>query len=326
MLKVLGGELMKSKTSNKVVIIGAGYVGATTAYTMMQSGLVSEIALIDIDQKKAEGEVMDLNHGLAFSKPMTIKVGTYNDCADADIIIMTAGPSIQPGGTRLDLAKQNTTIMKSIMNEIVKHTREAIILVATNPVDILTQIAVESVDYDPKKVIGSGTVLDSARFRYILSQHCNIDARNIHGYILGEHGDSEVPAWSLTNIAGAPLDEYCTNCANDICKGLDKDSILAQVRDAGYHIIDRKVATYYGVSMAIKRITEAILRNEHSILTVSSLQNGAYGINGVAMSVPTIVSSEGIHKIVELKLSDQEQNLLEASAKALENILIHVKK
>jgi len=316
---------MKSKTSNKVVIIGAGYVGSTTAYTLMQSGLVSEIALIDIDVKKAEGEVMDLNHCLAFTKPITIKVGTYADCSDADLIIMTAGPSIQPGGTRLDLAKQNSQIMKSIMNEIVKYTRDALILVATNPVDILTQVAVESVNYNPKKVIGSGTVLDSARFRYMLSQHCKVDARNVHGYILGEHGDSEVAAWSLTNIAGAPLDEYCSSCNSEICTGLDKEKLLRNVRDAGYHIIDRKVATYYGVSMAIKRITEAILRNEHSILTVSSMQTGAYGINGIAMSVPTIVSSDGIHKIVELNLSDSELTLLKKSGEKLQSILDYIK-
>jgi len=316
---------MKSKTSNKIVIIGAGYVGSTTAYTLMQSGLVSEIALIDIDVKKAEGEVMDLNHCLAFTKPITIKVGTYADCSDADLIIMTAGPSIQPGGTRLDLAKQNSQIMKSIMNEIVKYTRDALILVATNPVDILTQVAVESVNYNPKKVIGSGTVLDSARFRYMLSQHCKVDARNVHGYILGEHGDSEVAAWSLTNIAGAPLDEYCSSCNSEICTGLDKEKLLRNVRDAGYHIIDRKVATYYGVSMAIKRITEAILRNEHSILTVSSMQTGAYGINGIAMSVPTIVSSDGIHKIVELNLSDSELTLLKKSGEKLQSILDYIK-
>jgi len=316
---------MKSKTSNKVVIIGAGYVGSTTAYTLMQSGLVSEIALIDIDVKKAEGEVMDLNHCLAFTKPITIKVGTYADCSDADLIIMTAGPSIQPGGTRLDLAKQNSQIMSSIMNEIVKYTRDALILVATNPVDILTQVAVESVNYNPKKVIGSGTVLDSARFRYMLSQHCKVDARNVHGYILGEHGDSEVAAWSLTNIAGAPLDEYCSSCNSEICTGLDKEKLLRNVRDAGYHIIDRKVATYYGVSMAIKRITEAILRNEHSILTVSSMQTGAYGIKGIAMSVPTIVSSDGIHKIVELNLSDSELKLLKKSGEKLQSILDHIK-
>lgn len=316
---------MKSKTSNKVVIIGAGYVGSTTAYTLMQSGLVSEIALIDIDAKKAEGEVMDLNHCLAFTKPITIKVGSYQDCQDADLIIMTAGPSIQPGGTRLDLAKQNSDIMSSIMKEIVKYTRDALILVATNPVDILTQVAVESVDYNPKKVIGSGTVLDSARFRYMLSQHCKVDARNVHGYILGEHGDSEVAAWSLTNIAGSPLDEYCQSCNSDHCTGLDKEELLNNVRDAGYHIIDRKVATYYGVSMAIKRITEAILRNEHSILTVSSMLNGEYGIDGIAMSVPTIVSSDGIHKIVNMKLSDTELKLLKKSGEKLQSILDYIK-
>ncbi|MCH4889007.1 L-lactate dehydrogenase [Acidaminobacter sp. JC074] len=316
---------MKSHTNNKVVIIGAGYVGSTTAYTLMQSGLVSEIALIDLDIKKAEGEVMDLNHCLSFTKPMTIKVGTYEDCKDADLIIMTAGPSIQPGGTRLDLAKQNSQIMTSIMKEIVKYTREAIILVATNPVDILTQVAVESVDYNPKKVLGSGTVLDSARFRYLLSQHCKVDARNVHGYILGEHGDSEVAAWSLTNIAGSPLESYCDNCNSNACHGLDKEGILNQVIHAGYHIIDRKVATYYGVSTAIKRITEAILRNEHSILTVSSLLNGEYGIDKIAMSVPTIVSSEGIHKIVELNLTDEESKLLKKSGDKLQEILNYIK-
>ena len=315
---------MKSHTNNKVVIIGAGYVGSTTAYTLMQSGLVSEIALIDLDIKKAEGEVMDLNHCLSFTKPMTIKVGTYEDCKDADLIIMTAGPSIQPGGTRLDLAKKNSTIMSSIMKEIVKYTREAIILVASNPVDILTQVAVESVGYNPKKIIGSGTVLDSARFRYMLSQHCKVDARNVHGYILGEHGDSEVAAWSLTNIAGSPLDNYCQNCNANQCGGIDKQAILEDVKNAGYHIIDRKVATYYGVSTAIKRITEAILRNEHSILTVSSLLNGEYGINDIAMSVPTIVSSDGIHKIVELNLSQEENELLKKSGDKLKEIIDYI--
>ena len=312
---------MKSQTSNKVVIIGAGYVGATTAFTLMGSGLISEMVLIDLDVKKAEGEVMDLNHGLAFSKPMTIKVGTYADCSDADIIIMTAGPSIPPGGTRLDLAKQNSNIMKSVMASIVEYTRDALIVVASNPVDILTQVGVESVGYDPKKVIGSGTVLDSARFRYLLSQQCRVDARNVHGYILGEHGDSEVAAWSLTNIAGTRLDKYCTATDNNMCTAIDREAILKDVREAGYHILDRKDATYYGVSMAIKRIVEAILRNENSILTVSSLQTGAYGINNIALSVPTIVNSQGVSKILELEIDDEELNLLHKSADALKDIL-----
>lgn len=316
---------MKSKTSNKIVIIGAGYVGATTAYSLMMSGLASELVLIDIDKKKAEGEVMDLNHGLAFTKPMTIRTGDYADCTDADIIIMTAGPSIQPGGTRLDLAVSNVKIMQSVMQQIVQYTREAIILVASNPVDILTQAAVEAVDYDPKKVIGSGTVLDSARFRNLLSQHCKIDARNIHGYVLGEHGDSEVFAWSLTNIAGRSLDLYCQQCQQEQCQQLNKQAIAEQVRDAGYHIIERKVATYYGVSLAIKRIVEAILRNEHAILTVSSVLKHAYGTNDVAMSVPTIISSDGIHQVVELPLETNEMELLIKSADTLKNIYRHVK-
>jgi L-lactate dehydrogenase len=312
---------MKSQTSNKVVIIGAGYVGATTAFTLMGSGLISEMVLIDLDVKKAEGEVMDLNHGLAFSKPMTIKVGTYADCTNADIIIMTAGPSIPPGGTRLDLAKQNSKIMKSVMASIVEYTRDALIVVASNPVDILTQVGVKSVGYDPKKVIGSGTVLDSARFRYLLSQQCRVDARNVHGYILGEHGDSEVAAWSLTNIAGTRLDKYCAATDNNICTTIDREAILKDVREAGYHILDRKDATYYGVSMAIKRIVEAILRNENSILTVSSLQTGAYGINNIALSVPTIINSQGVSKILELEIDDEELNLLHKSADALKGIL-----
>lgn len=311
---------MKSTAPNKIVIIGAGYVGATTAFTLMHSGLVSELVLIDIDQKKAEGEVMDLNHSLAFLKPMAIKVGDYSDTADADIIIMTAGPSIPPGGTRLDLAKNNSRIMRDVMQKIVEHTRSATILVASNPVDILTQVAVESVGYDPRKVIGSGTVLDSSRFRYLLSEHCGIDARNIHGYILGEHGDSEVPAWSLTNIAGTQIDEYCNGCEGQ-CTKIDKDDIFVKVRDAGYDIIARKPATYYGVSMAIRRIVEAILRNENAILTVSSVQTGAYGISDIALSLPTIVNAEGISKILELPLTDEEHVLLHKSADTLKEIL-----
>lgn len=314
---------MKSKTSNKVVIIGAGYVGSTLAFSLMQTSMISELAIIDINPEKVEGEVMDLNHGLPFAKPMTIKVGTYEDCKDADLIVMTAGPSIQPGGTRLDLAKQNANIMESVMYEIVKHTRDAIILVASNPVDILTQVAVESVGYDPKKVIGSGTVLDSARFRYLLSQHCDIDARNIHGYILGEHGDSEVAAWSLTNISGTRLDAYCETCINH-CDTEAREEIFRKVRDAGYDVIARKDATQYGVSLAIRRIIEAILRNENSILTVSSVLQGQYGINGIALSVPTIVNSEGIKRVLELPLEPIETKQLLASSQKLKGILEHI--
>lgn len=308
------------KRGNKIVVIGTGFVGSTTAFTLMHSSLISEMVLIDINSEKAEGEAMDLNHGLSFVKPMDIRVGDYSDCKDADIIIMTAGPSMEPGQTRLDLANKNSVIMKSIMENIVKYTRDAIILVATNPVDILTYIGAKSVGYEESKIIGSGTVLDSSRFRYLLSQHFNVDARNVHGYIIGEHGDSEVAAWSLANIAGVKLDQYCPICSNAFGSD-DKARIFENVRDAGYHILERKDATYYGVALTIRRITEAILRNENAILTVSSVIRGQYGISDIALSLPSIVNRQGIHRVLELPLEEDEINRLNASANKLKDIL-----
>ncbi len=312
------------KRGNKVVVIGTGFVGSTTAFTLMHSSLISEMVLIDINAEKAEGEAMDLNHGLSFVKPMDIRVGDYSDCKDADIIIMTAGPSMEPGQTRLDLASKNSLIMKSIMESIVKYTRDAIILVATNPVDILTYIGAKSVGYEESKIIGSGTVLDSSRFRYLLSQHFNVDARNVHGYIIGEHGDSEVAAWSLANIAGVKLDQYCPICSNAFGSD-DKTRIFENVRDAGYHILERKDATYYGVALTIRRITEAILRNENAILTVSSVINGQYGITDIALSLPSIVNRQGIHSVLELPLEENEITLLQASADKLKDIMKKIK-
>lgn len=308
------------KRGNKIVVIGTGFVGSTTAFTLMHSSLISEMVLIDINTEKAEGEAMDLNHGLSFVKPMDIRVGDYSDCKDADIIIMTAGPSMEPGQTRLDLANKNSVIMKSIMENIVKYTRDAIILVATNPVDLLTYIGAKSVGYEESKIIGSGTVLDSSRFRYLLSQHFNVDARNVHGYIIGEHGDSEVAAWSLANIAGVKLDQYCPICSNAFGSD-DKARIFENVRDAGYHILERKDATYYGVALTIRRITEAILRNENAILTVSSVIKGQYGITDIALSLPSIVNRQGIHRVLELPLEEDEINRLNASANKLKDIL-----
>lgn len=311
-------------SSNKVVVIGTGFVGSTTAFTLMHSSLITEMVLIDINHNKAEGEVMDLNHGLSFVKPMDIRVGNYSDCKDADIIIMTAGPSIEPGQTRLDLANKNSVIMKTIMENISNQTKDAIILIATNPVDILTYIAAKSAGYEASKVIGSGTVLDSSRFRYLLSEHFNIDARNVHGYIIGEHGDSEVAAWSLTNIAGMKLDQYCPICSNAFIMD-DKTRIFENVRDAGYHILERKGATYYGVALTIRRIVEAILRNENAILTVSSVINGQYEITDIALSLPTIVNRTGIHKVLEVPLEESEVSLLHASADKLKKILKELK-
>ncbi|WP_099191814.1 L-lactate dehydrogenase [Tepidibacter mesophilus] len=308
-----------NKQTNKVIIIGTGFVGSTTAFTLMHSSLISEMVLIDINKQKAEGEAMDLNHGVSFVKPMDIRVGDYSDCKDADIIIITAGPSIQPGETRLDLANKNTTIIESTMNEIIKYTKDALIIIATNPVDVLTYVAVKSVNYDKNKVIGTGTVLDSSRFRYLLSNKFNIDTRNVHGYIIGEHGDSEVAVWSLTNVAGSRIDKDCPLCI-DSCD-INTKKIFEQVRDAGYEILKRKGVTQYGISLATRRIVEAILRNENSVLTVSSVLNGEYNLSNVALSIPTIVNKNGVGKKLDLKLEDEEMSNLKKSSDKLRGIL-----
>lgn len=311
---------MKNLRGNKVVVIGTGFVGSATAFTLVHSGLLSELVLIDINKAKAEGEVMDLNHSMYFLKPVDIKVGDYSDCKDADIIIITAGPSIAPGETRLDLAHKNAKIMKSMMEEIIKYTRDAIILVATNPVDIMTYVACKSVNYDQHKVIGSGTVLDTSRFRYLISEKCHVDVRSIHSYIIGEHGDSEVAAWSLTNIAGTRIDKYCPS-AKDHPVEINRDEILNSVRKSAYEIIKRKGSTSYGIALALRRITEAILRDEDSILTVSSILNGEYGLNNLAISIPTIVNRKGIEKVLNLPLEDEEIHALTESAKTLKNTI-----
>lgn len=302
--------------TNKVVLIGLGFVGSATAFTLMHSSLISEMILIDIDKDKATGEAMDLNHGISFVKPMNIRVGDYSDCKDSDIIIISAGPSIGPNETRLDLAAKNSRIIKDIMTEIIKYTSSSIVLVATNPVDILTYIAATKCNYNPSKVIGSGTVLDSSRFRYLLSKNCNIDTRSVHGYILGEHGDSEVPAWSLTNIVGTRIDEYCPMC-DLTCNNQIQKQIVHDVKNSAYDIIDKKGATSYGIALSLRRIVEAILRDERSVLTVSSLLNGQYGLFNVALSLPTIIGREGIHKVLALPLEPIETKLLKDSASKL---------
>lgn len=308
-----------NKQTNKVIIIGTGFVGSTTAFTLMHSSLISEMVLIDINREKSEGEAMDLNHGVSFVKPMDIRIGDYSDCKDADIIIITAGPSIQPGETILDLANKNTNIIENTMNEIIKYTKDALIIIATNPVDVLTYVAVKSVNYDKNKVIGTGTVLDSSRFRYLLSNKFNIDTRNVHGYIIGEHGDSEVAVWSLTNVAGSRIDKDCPLCI-DSCN-INTKKIFEQVRDAGYEILKRKGVTQYGISLATRRIVEAILRNENSVLTVSSVLNGEYNLSNVALSIPTIVNRNGVGKKLDLKLEDEEMSNLRKSSDKLRGIL-----
>lgn len=298
---------------DKVVIVGAGLVGATSAYAIMNTGLASEIVLIDLDQDRAEGEAMDLNHGAAFVKPVKIKSGGYEECKDARIVIIAAGANQEPGETRLDLVKKNTKIFKSIIPQIMEYTNDAILLVVTNPVDILTYVTMKLSGLSEKRVLGSGTVLDTSRFRYLLSKHCNVNPRNIHAYILGEHGDHEVAAWSLTTVAGVPFGDYCAICGNECADDSFKEDMSEKVKNAAYEIIDRKGATYYAVGLAVARIVESIFRDEHTILTVSNVLGGQYDLSDVALSLPAIIGAEGIERVLTLGLTaDEEKKLIKA--------------
>lgn len=308
------------KTNTKISIIGAGFVGSSTAFALMSSGLATEIVIVDINKEKAEGEAMDLAHGASFVKPVEIKSGDYKDTANSDIVIITAGAAQKPGETRLDLISKNYKIMGSIVPEIVKYNPNAILLVVSNPVDILTYIVYKLSGFPKERVIGSGTVLDTSRFKYMLSEHFNVDTRNIHTYIIGEHGDSEIATWSLTNIAGMSAHDYCKSYCNK-CDGIEHLHIDEDVKNAAYEIIKRKGATYYAVALAVKRIVEAILRDEHSILTVSSLLNGQYGINDIYLGVPSIVGSSGVKNIIEVPLISSELDALKSSADKLKESL-----
>lgn len=313
---------MNDKDINKVTVVGTGFVGSTTAYTLMLNGLFSELVLVDINATKAKGEAMDLNHGLPFAKPVKIYQGTYEDSKDSDLIIITAGANQKEGETRIDLVHKNTAIFKEIVSQIIKYNspENTMLLVVTNPVDILTYVTWKLSGFPINRVLGSGTVLDTARFKYLIGQHVGVDTRNVHGYILGEHGDTELPAWSLTTIAGMPMDVYCSTC-NSCNSHQNRDQIFSEVKNAAYEIINAKGATYYAVALAVERIVEAIMRDEHSILTVSSILQGQYGLSDVALSVPTIVDRNGVNKVLEVPLKDNEQKLLENSANSLKEII-----
>jgi L-lactate dehydrogenase len=303
----------------KVVIIGAGSVGTTLAYTLQITGVATEIVLIDSNYELAEGHVMDMSHGLPFVPPVHIHAGKYPDCKDADVIVITAGTRQKPGETRLDLVDRNAQICKSIVDSITPFTREALLLVVTNPVDIMTYAVVKHSGLPPHQVIGSGTVLDSARFRYLLGRHCNIDTHNVHAYVIGEHGDSEVLLWSQVRMAGTSLELFCTHCARG-CAPLDKAGITEAVKNSAYHIIEAKGSTNYGVALAVTNIVESVIRDENSALTISMMLNGEYGINECCVSVPCIVNKKGVIRIVEAELDHKERNDLNQSAEILKNI------
>ncbi|HBG17042.1 MAG TPA: L-lactate dehydrogenase [Firmicutes bacterium] len=295
-------------------------VGSTYAYALLISGLVSEIIIIDQNHDRLLGEVMDLNHGVSFVRPVIVRPGDYRDCQTADLIVITAGAAQKVGETRIDLVHRNVEIFKEIIPKVVASETKAVLLIATNPVDVMTYVALKLSGYSKNKVIGSGTVLDTARFRYLLSEHCQIDPSNVHAYILGEHGDSEAPIWSLANIAGLRFTEYCPVCGKD-CGPVGKDQIFEEVKNAAYKIIKGKGSTYYAIGLALVNITESILRNEYSVLTVSSLLEGEYGLSDVCLSVPSVVSREGVIKRILLNLSEEEEKKLVNSAEVIKKVL-----
>lgn len=300
----------------KVAIVGMGVVGSTLAYTLMVKRLVRELALIDLNPGRAEGEAMDLRHGLPFTAPVTIGAGGYETCGEADIVVITAGANQKEGQSRLDLAQQNADIVKSIAREILKHAPGAIFCMVSNPVDVLTYVFLKESGLPPSRVFGSGTVLDTSRLRYALSEHCGLDARNVHGYIIGEHGDSELPLWSRVNIAGVPLREYCKMCG----RGCGKDvwhRMEYNVRHAAYEIIARKQATNYAVGLSVARILEAVLTNQHSVLTVSTLISGYRGISEVCLSLPCVLGKNGLEMVIDPVPDQEEARALTVSAQVL---------
>ena len=304
----------------RVAVVGVGSVGATFAYALLLSGLAAEIVLIDANHAKAEGEAMDLNHTVPFAHPTRIWAGDYADCAGAAVTVLAAGGNQKTGETRLDLLKKNASIWRSIVPEVAKHNPEGILLIATNPVDILTYAAGKLSGLPWERVIGSGTILDTSRFRYLLSQHFGVDARSVHAYIIGEHGDSEVPVWSSANIAGMRLSQFCK------AQGISDDrralqNIFSQTRDAAYQIIERKGATYYAVAAGLMRITEAILRDQSTVLSISSLINNYHGLSDVCFSLPTVLDRGGVEQVIHLELDKDEGEKLRHSAELLKTTI-----
>ncbi|MEC0088898.1 L-lactate dehydrogenase [Paenibacillus macquariensis] len=304
---------MSITTGDKVVLIGTGDVGSSYAYALVNQGICNELVLVDIDKEKSEGEVMDLNHGLVYAlSPIKITSGTYAACKDAAIVVICAGAAQKPGETRLDLVSKNLNIFRTIIKSVMDSGFNGIFLVATNPVDILAYATWKFSGLPKERVIGSGTILDTARFRYLLSEEYNVAPTSVHAYIIGEHGDSELAVWSTANISGKLIAPDLTDAR--------KEEIFVQVRDAAYQIIESKGATYYGIAMGLARITKAILQNEEVVLPVGSLLEGEYGHNDVYIGVPTVIHRAGRKDLVELSLNEDEQEKFAKSVKVLKDI------
>lgn len=311
--------MSKQVDTRKAAMIGCGFVGSASAFALMQSGLFSELVLIDANHDKAEGEAMDIAHGLPFAGQMKIYAGDYDDIVDAAVIIVTAGAAQKPGETRLDLVNKNVNIFKSIIPEIAKRNYKGILLIVANPVDILTYTAVKLSGLPENRVIGSGTVLDTARLKYALGEHLEVDSRSVHSFIIGEHGDSEIVAWSSTNVSGIPVNDFC-ELRGHFNHEEAMRRIADDVKNSAYDIIEKKGATYYGIAMSVKRICECIMRDEKSILPISSMMHGEYGISDICLSMPTVVGREGVETRVPIQLNEQEESALSASAEQLSKV------
>ncbi|MDY6973102.1 MAG: L-lactate dehydrogenase [Thermodesulfobacteriota bacterium] len=305
----------------KVAIVGAGAVGSTFAYALAKSGLANAIVLIDQNEALVQGQVLDLAHGQPFLPTVSIREGDPSDYTDAQLIVVTAGAAQRPGETRIDLLRQNAAIMRLIVADIVEQQSDAVVLIVSNPVDVMTHVALENIGGHIGHVLGSGTVLDSARLRYLLSSHCGVDVHNVHAYILGEHGDSEFAAWSMAHVAGMPIDQFCLICGRCEDWQAKRDEMEQQVRDSAYHIIEYKGATWFAVGLALVRIAGAILRRESSVLTVSTRLEGEFGLRDVCLSVPCIVSGRGVERIITSNLPKDEAAALSASAAALKGAI-----
>jgi L-lactate dehydrogenase len=314
---------------SKVGLIGCGMVGASFAYAFIQRSLANELVLVDKDEARAEGEAMDLNHGLPFLRPMKVRAGSYDDLADANVIVITAGANQGPGETRLDLLQKNATVFSDIIPKLKQVNNKAVIVVASNPVDILTQLSFNLLGEATAskktigRVIGSGTILDTARFRSLLGAHYNVDPRSVHAYIVGEHGDSELALWSTADIGGVPLKDFVSATG----QGYDEaklQSILEQTRNAAYEIIKRKKASYYAIGLGLLSIVEAVLRDQHTVMTVSSPLTGQYGVTGIANSLPSIVGRNGIEGVLEVPMNEDERKKFQASSQILKERLAQV--
>ncbi len=311
--------MITATDNRKVVLIGTGMVGMSYAYALLNQNACDELVLIDLDKERARGEAMDLNHGLAFSgSHMKIRAGEYSDCANADIVVICAGVAQKPGESRLDLLNRNTEVFRSIIGPVTESGFNGIFLVATNPVDIMTRITCALSGFNPRRVIGTGTALDTARLRYLLGEYFSVDPRNMHAYVIGEHGDSEFVPWSQAMLATRPILEICEASGGNCCQE-DLDKISEEVRTAAQQIIKAKRATYYGIGMAMVRITKAIFGNESSVLTVSTMLRGEYGQHGVFAGVPCIVGRNGVRRVLPLNLSPEESEKFNRSCETLEN-------